>query len=269
VRARVLAAAAAAALCLGGCTVDGRQPLGSAPSLTSSAPAPGDAATGPDAEGAEPPEEAAGTPAPNPAAEPDPAAEPPEPAVDPAVAADLAAGVLEATVPPTGPGTTTVVPGSAPAVAPGRSVRVRVEVEDGLPVDGPAFAAFVTTTLQDPRGWVQEGWSFSRTDGEADVVVTLASPATSAAMCAPLDTRGTLSCRNGDDVVLTHHRWVGGADAYGADRTSYRQYLVSHEVGHALGHGHVGCPGAGRPAPTMMQQTKGVGECLAQPWPYP
>ncbi len=206
--------------------------------------------------------------------EPGPAPEPaPEPAPDPAVAADLAAGVLAGEVAATGPGTTAVVPGTTAATAvpsaPDRSVALRVEVEDGLPIDGGAFASFVMTTLQDPRGWQQEGWSFTRTDGDADVVLTLASPATSAAMCAPLQTGGTLSCRNGDDVVLTHYRWVHGAEAYGADLTAYRHYLVSHEVGHALGNGHAPCPGAGQPAPTMMQQTKGVGECTAQPWPHP
>jgi hypothetical protein len=251
----------AVALCLAGCTVDGREPLGSLPSRTSGVEG--------ESLSSEPAEPSATT------TEPPSQPVPPEPAapaveqVDPAAVADLAAGVLERRVPDPGPGTTTVVPGAVPAVAPGEPVRVRVEVEDGLPVDGAAFAAFVITTLQDPRGWVQEGYAFSRTDGDADVVVTLASPTTSARMCAPLDTGGTLSCRNGDDVVLTHHRWVGGADAYGEDRTSYRQYLVTHEVGHAIGHGHVECPGPGRPAPTMMQQTKGVGACVAQPWPYP
>ena len=131
----------------------------------------------------------------------------------------------------------------------------------------------------DPQGNATSGLGIDRASiknsvydvivGDADVVVTLASPATSARMCAPLDTRGTLSCRNGDDVVLTHHRWVHGADAYGGDRTSYRQYLVSHEVGHALGNSHLPCPGPGQLAPTMMQQTKGVEQCVPQPWPYP
>jgi len=255
---------------LGGCTVDGRSPLGSPPSRLAGTEGDASASPSPSTTPEEAPEQA-------PAPEDPPAdleAEPGEQAADgssdqASPDADLAAGVLEPIVPQSGPGTTTRAAGSVPAVAPGKPVRVRVEVEDGLAVDVDAFAAFVITTLQDPRGWVREGWSFSRTDGDADVVVTLATPDTSARMCAPLDTQGTLSCRVGDDVVITHYRWVNGADAYGEDRTSYRQYLVNHEVGHALGHGHVPCPGRGQLAPTMLQQTKGVGECVAQPWPYP
>lgn len=187
-----------------------------------------------------------------------------------AASPDVDAGLLSRDVPPVGTGTTQVVPGSAPAPGPGRVRTVRVEVEGGLPVDAPAFAGFVMDTLNDPRGWGADGtMSFARTDGEAEVAVVLASPETSARMCRPLDTRGTLSCRNGPHVILTHHRWVLAHPDYGDDRTGYRRYVVNHEVGHFLGHGHVPCPGAGVAAPVMMQQTKGLLGCAPNPWPRP
>jgi hypothetical protein len=69
--------------------------------------------------------------------------------------------------------------------------------------------------------------------------------------------------------MLNAWRWAHGAEAYGKDVSAYRQYLVNHEVGHRLGHGHVGCPARGKRAPVMMQQTKSVGSCKANPWPLP
>jgi hypothetical protein len=149
-------------------------------------------------------------------------------------------------------------------------VKVRIEVEKGLRLDRPAFARFVLDTLNDPRSWGHGGSrTFARTDGAADVRVVMASPDTSARLCRPLITRGTLSCRSGDRAVLTLYRWVKAIPDYGKDRNGYRQYVVNHEVGHALGHGHEFCPGRGKRAPVMMQQTKGLLGCRKNPWPYP
>lgn len=148
--------------------------------------------------------------------------------------------------------------------------RVRVEVEGGLPVDGAAFAVFVLATLNDPRSWGHGGrMTFARTAGAYDLRVVLASPETSARLCAPLQTMGTLSCALGRSAVLTHYRWVKAIPDYGTDRTGYRRYLINHEVGHTLGHGHLMCPGLGRLAPLMMQQTKGLKGCRPNSWPFP
>jgi hypothetical protein len=177
--------------------------------------------------------------------------------------------VLSRDVPDVGTGKLVTVKGASSAPAKGKLRTVRISVEGGLPADGEAFARFVLRTLNDPRSWTRDGYTFARTDGEADTVVVLASPQTSAKMCRPLQTNGTLSCRNGQKVIFTWYRWVNGQEDFGGDLTLYRQYLVNHEVGHFLGHGHQTCPGTGKLAPVMMQQTKGVKPCKPNAWPYP
>ena len=162
-----------------------------------------------------------------------------------------------------------VVPGDVKAPGDGAVHTVRVEVEGGVPVDPAAFAAFVMSTLNDPRSWGHGGaMTFARTDGPAQIDVRLASPATSARQCRPLVTGGRLSCSEGVYAVLTSYRWFHGQSEF-SGLTQYRRYVVNHEVGHVLGHGHLRCPGAGQLAPVMQQQTKGVAPCRPNAWPYP
>ena len=104
---------------------------------------------------------------------------------------------------------------------------------------------------------------------DATIQVLLASPDTSDRLCSPIDTPGELSCRSGARAILNFHRWVHGQQDYADNPTGYRRYLVNHEVGHVLGHGHEPCPGAGMPAPVMQQQTLGLDGCTQNPWPYP
>lgn len=158
---------------------------------------------------------------------------------------------------------------SAPrAEVPSSAVSYRVEVERGLPFTAKAFAAAVDRTLQHERSWAaRTGRPMVRVDGDADLRIVLASPDTTDRLCFPLDTQGKVSCRNGEDVVINAMRWARGAPSYGGDVAAYRTYVVNHEVGHGLGHGHVGCPGRGEPAPVMLQQTLGLQGCRANPWP--
>jgi hypothetical protein len=163
-----------------------------------------------------------------------------------------------------------VVPGTA-SPGPGADLLTyRVEIEAELPFDGPEFAAAVHTTLGDPRGWAASGYAFQRVDGaDFDFRVILASPALTDQLCAPLLTRGEVSCRNGNAVVLNALRWGTAIEDYAGDIASYREYMVNHEVGHRLGRGHTQCTGAGEPAPVMMQQTYGLDGCRPNAWPLP
>ncbi|MFI2702670.1 DUF3152 domain-containing protein [Cellulosimicrobium composti] len=202
--------------------------------------------------------------------EPPVAEQPPEPPV-----ADPGSGLLGdvVVVAPDLGGALAVVPGESPAPGGGTVRSVRVEVEEGLPVDGEVFATAVLTTLNDPRGWSgPDGVTFSRTAADdASIRVVLASPATTDRLCAPLETEGTYSCGNSVTgvAVLNFERWVLGAPDFGDDVATYRQYLVNHEVGHVLGHGHEDCPAPGAVAPVMVQQSISAQGCLVNGWPVP
>ncbi len=180
----------------------------------------------------------------------------PEPDPDPTTFPQRAAGTF-----------TAAAPVDVEAAGSGRDVRYSVEVEDGLDHQGDVVARQVADVLGDRRGWRTQGWSFTQVAERPAVRVLLASPETVDALCAPLLTRGEVSCRTGDRVVLNVKRWVLGAESYRDDLQGYRQYLVNHEVGHFLGFGHVGCPAPGTPAPVMLQQTKGLQGCVKNPWP--
>jgi hypothetical protein len=185
-------------------------------------------------------------------------------------AEDVAAGLLASGVTETGAGTTTVVPGSDPGPGTGTVRTVRVEVEDGLAVDAERFAATVMTTLNDPRGWGGDSsMSFARTDGPAELTVVLASPTLVDALCAPLDTNGQVSCGTRGRAVLNLRRWVEATQEQVGQKTAYRQYLVNHEVGHLLGHGHESCPGPGQVSPVMQQQSYSAAPCVPNGWPFP
>lgn len=197
--------------------------------------------------------------------------EPVTPPDDGLLPSDRAAGLLSADVPASASGSLVVVPGTVSAPVAERPVRtVRVEVEDGLPVDPEVFARAVLEILNDPRGWGADGSaSFARTDAEdADLRVALASPALTDRMCAPLETEGLLSCGAYGYAVLNFMRWSTATPEF-PDRTQYREYLVNHEVGHLLGHGHEQCPGEGAVAPVMQQQTVVVAPCAPNGWPFP
>ncbi len=181
-------------------------------------------------------------------------------------------GLWQLDVPRDAGGQLRTVPGSVPAPREAEQVvTVRVEVEAGLGVDGAEFARQVMAILNDPRGWGHDGSvAFARTDGEADIDLTLASPATTDELCAPVDTGGTVSCGRVGFAVLNAVRWAQGAEPFleaGGSVPEYRQYLVNHEVGHVLGNGHVRCPAPGEAAPVMVQQTLGLDGCRPNGWP--
>jgi len=170
-----------------------------------------------------------------------------------------------------------------------------VEVEEGIDtVDfggDDSVARMIDATLANPKSWTADGAvAFQRiTRGEPAFRVSLTSPMTVRENCG-YDIELEASCYNSATgrVYLNLARWVRGARSFQGDIGSYRQYLVNHEVGHAIGYAaHEPCPADGALAPIMMQQTFGVSNaeihrldpegvvpdngdtCRYNAWPFP
>jgi Protein of unknown function (DUF3152) len=219
--------------------------------------------------------------------------------------ANLPTGILPGGGPYTESGAKTwhVVPGGSPTVGQGtvKTFTYTVEVEDGIDTttygrdDG--FARMVTETLSNPKSWTHNPqFAFTRVDatypGQPDFRVSLSTPMTVREGCG-YDIQLEASCYNpayADDqprVFINEARWVRGAVPFQGDVGSYRQYLINHEVGHAIGYPrHESCGGDGQLAPVMMQQTFSTSNtdaarfdpetvqpdgktCRFNPWPYP
>lgn len=186
------------------------------------------------------------------------------------------------------------VAGTTAQVGAGRVRTYSVEVEQGAvpPQAQHPFAAAVDQALADPRGWIASGdVAFRRVDvAQPDVRIRLTATETARAVCGfalPYDT----SCYLNGVVYVSAPRWFRGAESFAGDLEGYRKYLINHEIGHFLGHGHEPCPADGAPAPVMMQQTFSVSNdelaaitatapqglriprdgrtCVANPWPHP
>jgi Protein of unknown function (DUF3152) len=196
-----------------------------------------------------------------------------------------------------------IVPGPASKVGEGtvKTFTYTVEVENGVDTTAfggdDAFARMVSETLANPKSWRHNPqFAFARVEGVAgvqpDFRVSLSSPMTVREGCG-YDIELEASCFNPaflDDqprVLVNEARWVRGAVPFQGDIGSYRQYLVNHEVGHAVGYQqHEPCSENGALAPVMMQQTFSTSNndnarfdpdsvkpdgktCRFNPWPYP
>ncbi|WP_018564480.1 DUF3152 domain-containing protein [Streptomyces sp. PsTaAH-124] len=150
--------------------------------------------------------------------------------------------------------------------------RYEVQVEEGTGIAPDEAAREIEGILADRRGWTADGHDAFQlvSQGPLDFVVRIATPDTVDRICgaAGLHTRGEVNCDVGSQVIVNLKRWNQGSPEFPGPLHEYRALIVNHEVGHRIGHGHEACPGAGRPAPAMMQQIDGLHGCVANAWPY-
>lgn len=136
----------------------------------------------------------------------------------------------------------------------------RIEVDKDVSYNSKQFEFYVLAYLNDPDGWNSKGYTFEQVDAHEDILIRLSSPKTITKVCG---LPNNLSCAemNGKHVYLNADRWVRGSKKSKLSLENYRQYMVSHEIGHILGFDHKQCPCSGCNAPIMMQQTLGIGKC--------
>lgn len=159
------------------------------------------------------------------------------------------------------------LPPPATASRPPGPVVVRYRIEVHARGVG-SFPGVVDATLHDPRGWQRAGFRLVH-DDSARYRVVIAEAAEVDRLCLPYDTYGKYSCQNGPVVAINADRWRDATPEWTGDLATYRRMLVDHEFGHLLGMHHpaVQCPGRGRTAPVMAQQSTELDGCLPNPWP--
>lgn len=182
-----------------------------------------------------------------------------------------------------------------------KTFRYAVEVENTIDPavfgGGDAFASTVNAVFSDSRGWTASpDFAFEAVTkaDKPEFVVQLVSTSLAKEICGnALDMETSCYMRGLKEgepgrVVVNEARWVRGAVPFQGDLGLYRQYLINHEVGHALGFAsHEPCPKDGAIAPIMMQQTLSVSNdelygfdpnevyrkdgktCSVNGWPYP
>lgn len=140
--------------------------------------------------------------------------------------------------------------------------QVDPDVQKHYSIRFPAQIEFlITVYLNDPDGWGSQGYSFQPVSENADILIRLSSAKTVDEICG-LSTGLSCAILGGKNVYLNADRWFHGSPQSRLDLEEYRQYMVSHEIGHILGFDHQDCPCNGCPAPIMMQQTLGIKKCI-------
>jgi len=144
-------------------------------------------------------------------------------------------------------------------------IRVKITVDDDVVrkykiTHTSQIIFLILVYLNDPDGWGKRGYYFEGVLNGEKVHIRVSSNETITSECG-LDKNLSCAILGGNKIWLNAERWFHGSSKSKLSLDDYRQYMVSHEMGHILGHEHSKCPCKGCKAPIMMQQTLGIGQC--------
>ena len=152
-----------------------------------------------------------------------------------------------------------------------RTVTYRIETRGAISTSVREFAQLAAQTYADPRGWRNAGVAFRRVNGRSDFSLVLAEASWLPRFSPVCSVQW--SCRAGRYVVINQLRWKFASPSWNGAGKSLRDYrnlvVERRDRDSGWGHGHLGCPGPGRLAPVMMQQSKDIAGCRHNPWPLP
>jgi hypothetical protein len=151
---------------------------------------------------------------------------------------------------------------------------VDVAVHPAAARDDDGFVAAAWKIIKHPRGWESLGYTFLLQAPPRAALprirMTLTPQSVMDARFPDFQHQRLSVCNmTTRDIFINEgrwHRWYDD-DKSTMSLRDYRFYVINHELGHALGFGHARCPGAGMPAPIMLQQTLGLGGCTPTRFP--
>jgi hypothetical protein len=218
---------------------------------------------------------------------------------------DYNAGLTGLAIEAVGTRNLTVVPGEDEPEGEGPIHSIRVEIEEGLPLEPDALGSFVLNTLNDERGWGANGhMTFIRVEGAPDIRIVFVNPEMAGTICprpheaapppiappeaSPDPSLGVsagpvvvptpaaspspepeASCAEDGIVVVNAYYWAAGLEVFGENRTEARAYLLNHFLGHVLGYPDATCTTSGERASVMVDHQFDIAPCLPSGWPNP
>jgi Protein of unknown function (DUF3152) len=142
----------------------------------------------------------------------------------------------------------TIVEGGGKPSAP-RLVTFWATVASDVHYPESGFLVEVNHYLHDPAGWMAKGYKFQLQKSKPDVTFILSKDRP--------DLQGLSFAHPKKGIVeVNATNWKQGVSKTHLSLYAYRQYVISHEMGHMLGYEHSNPHPHGQPVPVMHQQSR-------------